>query len=255
MQSVHISNSAPNVGGNGVNEAAARKAEAKLAKADLLKWWSAYVKNSALLEEFEGKSVLPNAVNFMRITLPGTTLRNLMVEDVGYANSVLKVMSKGVVRMELKGGFNNDLLISNPLGAFLDFRQEFRDRIVKKESVFGLTQKQDKILLRIGRTVDLGLERAELELGHNNRVTLFKTLWLAHLDELERHYVGDDCIAPQHVTFMLLELLFQTCSLDGIQAFNPSLVDRLVAWTPMQKLYRKIHRYGRKLNSMYAPIE
>jgi hypothetical protein len=242
-----------------VNRQAQVQAQINLSKSDKLRWWRKHIYaygESATHSSME--PVLPDAFFFLGITLPGEALRDILFKTPLMATKVLADISKGASLLYQPGSFNKNLLIANPLGAFLEFRGDFKDRMVKKGSIYELTQKQEKILLRIGRTVDSALERSEINSGRKSMVSLFKTLWLAHLEELEYRDPGGDGVAPQHVTFMLLELLFQTCSMDKFRSSvmgGESMLAPLSEWMPMHRVFAKIARKGRTLNNVQVPVE
>jgi hypothetical protein len=195
---------------------------------------------------------IPSYIEHLCKTRAGQTLLDLHCEDWDLSNKVLYMLMNSASNLEASFRFNRDTMIRNPVGAFLDFQDEFRARANEKGSIFALTQKQSRILDRIGYTVDISFNRPPNGgTNYHNELEIFKALWVAHMEALESAASDGVSNTAPVLTFVMLELLTATCDPQWVRSKCPNAGDfhvKVQRQYPLKKIINKLTRKSRALS-------
>ncbi|MHC4620673.1 MAG: hypothetical protein ACYTEQ_23235 [Planctomycetota bacterium] len=198
----------------------------------------------------------PNVIRVLGLTVSGQLLLQALREQANIARCVLGAIALGTTQIVM-GKFNRETMIEAPLVAFLDFREEFRSRIELKGSINALTQKQDRILRRIGHTVDVALATYERQSDPSHPsvapLGVFRALWLAHLDELEGAVTTSELsiVSPNATTILMLECLFRHVSVAwATSKMGSHSREKLHEIYPLQRMMTTIRRKGKRLEPL-----
>ncbi|MBW2636528.1 MAG: hypothetical protein JRC86_03195, partial [Deltaproteobacteria bacterium] len=165
---------------------------------------------------YQNDEKLANPMAFLLLSQHGTQLRDLLIDKPGVANDVLMRLDQASYSKAHTNGFNQDLMVRQPISIMLDKRGEILDRVLKTGGFAKLIQKQEKLLQRVGTTTDICLG-SNFHIGNQvfhalPSIEMFKSHWANHVSAIGQIAQTTQFMHPALLTFMLYETLFATCN-------------------------------------------
>ncbi|MHC4370249.1 MAG: hypothetical protein ACYSW8_21770 [Planctomycetota bacterium] len=179
---------------------------------------------------------------FLSKTVAGAQLKHFLNERETTSSKVLcelAIMADDIVPA------SSDVMIRYPVHAYLDTRDELFARLTKTQNYNNLIQKQERLLLRIGNTLDYILSQLR---ERDPQIRVFTTLWSDRVCEMAGKASLVRYTAPNALTIQLMETLIMYSTVDGIKATvrrTPrvnELRDHLTKIHPAKALTRSIAR-------------